>query len=191
MIVKFIYGICAILGGALWGVVKYLINHEPYPYSYDDYNRMLTVPLLLMLIGFIGVHIILLKKISKAVAVASIVTVIGLALLLIGNIAEFWLVLLQSKPNAYDAFKSGSSDVWIGSHVGWATFCIGMLTTAITSLIIGIILIKRKIANYWNLFVPVFGIVGLLSFGFEILLVPFGLGWVLMGGYLIVSRKNF
>lgn len=64
MMNRFVYGICAVLGGILWGVVKYLINHEPPPFSYDDYNRMLTLPLMLMLVGFIGVHIFYLKELT-------------------------------------------------------------------------------------------------------------------------------
>ncbi|WHZ02719.1 hypothetical protein QNH48_28005 [Neobacillus sp. YX16] len=100
------------------------------------------------------------------------------------------MVLYQSHPNAYEAFNSGSTTVWMGSYIGWLIFCIGLLLNAITSLIIGIVLIKRKIANYWNIFLLFFGIVGLLSFGFEFLLIPFGLGWMIMGYYLILTSKK-
>lgn len=187
---RYIYGTCAILGGTFWIVVKYLINHEPPPFSYDDYNRIFTIPLILMLVGFIGVHTLLLKPLTKVVVISSTVTIMGLSFLLIGNILEFWIVLFQSHPNAYEAFNSGSTTVWMGSYIGWLIFCIGLLLNSITSLIIGIVLIKRKIANYWNIFLLFFGIVGLFSFGFEILLLPFGIGWMIMGYYLILTSKK-
>lgn len=186
----YFYGISAILGGIFWVVVKYLINHLPPPFSYDDYNRISTIPLILMLVGFIGVHTILLKPLSKVVVISSTVTIMGLSFLLIGNILEFWMVLFQSHPIAYEAFNSGSTTAWMGSYIGWLIFCIGLLLNAISSLIIGMVLIKRKIANYWNIFLLFFGIVGLLSFGFEYLLIPFGLGWMIMGYYLILTSKK-
>jgi hypothetical protein len=186
----YFYGISAILGGIFWVVVKYLITHLPPPFSYDDYNRIFTIPLILMLVGFIGVHTLLLKPLSKVVVISSTVTIIGLSFLLIGNILEFWMVLFQSHPNAYEAFNSGSTTVWMGSYIGWLIFCIGLLLNVISPLIIGIVLIKRKIANYWNIFLLFFGLVGLLSFGFEFLLIPFGLGWMIMGYYLILTSKK-
>jgi hypothetical protein len=188
---RYIYGICAIFGGILWVVFKYLINHLPQPFSYDDYNRMFTLPLILMLIGFIGVPSLLLKSLTRVVVISSFVAIIGLSFLLIGNILEFWIVLFQSHPNAYEAFKTGNiNTVFIGSYLGWLIFCIGLLLIAITSFIIGIVMIKHKIANYWNVFVLFFGIVGLFSFGYEILLVPFGIGWVIMGYYLILNGRE-
>ncbi|WHZ02718.1 hypothetical protein QNH48_28000 [Neobacillus sp. YX16] len=86
---RYMYGISAILGGIFWVVVKYLINHLPPTLSYDDYNRIFTIPLILMLVGFIGVHTLLLKPLSKVIVISSTVTIIGLSFLLIGNILEF------------------------------------------------------------------------------------------------------
>jgi hypothetical protein len=46
--------------------------------------------------------------------------------------------------------------------------------------------------NYWNFFLLFFGTAGLLSFGYEILLIPFGIGWMIMGYHLIfTSKKEF
>lgn len=179
------YGILSICGGVLWVIVKHLINQTPQPFNYDDYNRMFTIPLLFMLISFIGFYTVYMKRLTKIARIAGKIGILGLVLLLLGNVLEFWVVLFQSKPNAYAAFSNGSSEVFIGSYLGWMIFCIGLLLIAITSLIVGIISIKNKIAKYWNLFIPFFGIVGLLSFGYDLFLIPFGIGWVTMGYYLL------
>ncbi|WHZ02732.1 hypothetical protein QNH48_28075 [Neobacillus sp. YX16] len=65
------FGINAVFWGILWGVIKYLINREAQPFSYDDYNRMLTLPLILMFVGFIGIHTLILKRLTKVVVIAS------------------------------------------------------------------------------------------------------------------------
>ncbi|WHZ02733.1 hypothetical protein QNH48_28080 [Neobacillus sp. YX16] len=91
----------------------------------------------------------------------------------------------------YASYRNGNNEfVWIGSIIGWSIFCLALLLNAMTSLIIGIVFIKRKIANYWNVFLLFFGTVGLFSFGYEIFLVPYGIGWVIMGCYLILNSRE-
>jgi hypothetical protein len=179
------YGICAVLAGILWAVFKYWINHTPSPFSYDDYNRFLTLPILLMLICSFGIYRLLLKPLGGIVRVSGILLVVSFTFLLLGNMVEFWVVLLQSKENAYAAYQSGSSEVWIGSHLGWGTFLLGSLLYIITSIMLGIALLVRKKAKYWNILILTFGIIGTLSFGPEIFLIPYAIGWMLIGGYLI------
>ncbi len=51
----------------------------------------------------------------------------GAGLLLIGNVVEFYGVLLQDRLNAYAASRAGEEDHWIGSDLGWMIFGLGML----------------------------------------------------------------
>jgi hypothetical protein len=173
------------MAGLLWAVFKYLVNHTPSPFSYDDYNRFLTFPLVLMLICSFGIYQLLFKQRGGIIRVSGILLVISFTLLLLGNMIEFWVVLLQNKPNAYSAFRSGSNEVWIGSHLGWTTFIIGSGLYVITSFLLGVVLLVKKKAKYWNLLILLFGFIGTLSFGPEIFLIPYAIGWLLIGGYLI------
>lgn len=69
-------------------------------------------------------------------------------------------------------------------------FCLGLLFHAIASFVFGVILIKRNLAKYWNLFIPFFGVIGLFSFGFEILLIPYGVSWIIIGYPLIFEHME-
>jgi hypothetical protein len=177
------YGVCAILAGFLWAVFKYLVNHTPSPFSYDDYNRFLTLPLVLMLICSFGIYHLLLKPLRGMIRVSGILLVSSFTLLLLGNMIEFWFVLFQDQENAYAAWQSGSNEIWVGSHIGWATFIIGSLLYTITSCLLGIVLLVKTMARYWNLLISLFGLIGTLSFGPEVFLIPYAIGWLFIGGY--------
>jgi hypothetical protein len=177
------YGVCAILAGLLWAVMKYLVNHTPSPFSYDDYNRFLTLPLVLMLVCSFGIYQLLLKPLRGLIRVSGILLTVSFTLLLLGNMIEFWLVLFQNQENAYAAWQSGSSEIWLGSHIGWGTFSIGSLLYTVTSFMLGIVLLVKRKAKYWNLLILLFGLIGTLSFGPEIFLIPYAIGWFILGGY--------
>lgn len=179
------YGVCAILAGVLWAVFKYLVNHTPGPFSYDDYNRFLTIPLILMFICSIGIHKLLLKQLGGLAKLSGVFLVFSFSLLLLGNVVEFWVVLLQSKKNAYEAYQSRSTEVWVGSDLGWIIFIVGSGFYIITSFLLGLALLLKKRAKYWNLLILIFGLIGTLSFGPEIFLIPYAVGWLLIGGFLI------
>lgn len=185
-----VYGILAMLGGLSWVVCKYLINHGPQPFSYDDYNRMLTLPLLLMLAVFTALQRQILVRWGRLGKWAGYIGFAGFILLAVGNILEFWIGLLQSAPNAYAAYKTGNTQMFFGSYWGWGLFCIGFLLFAMASLLAGLAAFRSKLKIAFCLLIAVFGTAGLLSFFIEPLLIPFGAGWFVIGGLCMISNNR-
>jgi hypothetical protein len=116
----------AILGGIAWLVLvpaSELQRRELL--SYDGYNRMLAVPLLLFLVALLLVPRAL--AVRRPVPRAGFRTAAaGTGLLLAGNLLEFYGVLLQDAPNAYAAAQTGATGHWLGSDIGWIVFSLGM-----------------------------------------------------------------
>lgn len=174
-------GIYAIIGGVLCVVIKYLINHQPPPFSYDDYNRMLLLPLLMLSIGYTGLRPILRSLPGKLPKAAYAAGMAGFVLLAAGNVLEFWFVLLQSAPNAYAAYRTGSDQVWWGSYWGWDLFLAGLLSLLIAAILTAIVAYRDKQKKMWLLVFAGFGIVEVLLFGLEGLIAPFGTAWTMIG----------
>lgn len=139
----------ALLGGAAWFLLApaaELARRDVL--SYDGYNRFLAVPLLLFTVALSLASPALglrgrLGKVSYAVAAA------GAGLLLIGNVVEFYGVLLQDQRNAQAAFEAGQKDHWIGSDIGWIIFGVGMLVLLVGGLIAAIALHRSRTSPRW------------------------------------------
>ncbi len=160
--------------------------------SYDTYNRLLTFPLLLFLVGFIAVQWLLRPRTILG-TVGFVVVVLGLFLLLAGNVLEFWGVLLQSKPNAQAAHETGAAEHWIGSDIGWMIFGLGMLTLIAGGVVLALSHWRARVFPNWaTLFVGLLGI-GVLA-GNLVAGAPFfisipvlglyGMGWIALGRLL-------
>lgn len=178
-------GPALIVGGVLWVVARVFVTFPP-PLSYDAANRLFTLPLLLLLAGWLGLFVGLRGRVSGLVRGGWLASLVGMALMLIGNAVEFWGVLLQEKPNAYAA--ASGEEVWAGSDVGWMIFGLGHLLVVIGMAVVGIagrrgLVFRRS----WS--VPVgIAILGLvwpiLSFtaaGDVAVMAATGITWALLG----------
>ena len=85
-------GLAAILGGVVWIAVRVLILLQPPPFSYDAYNRMFAAPLLLLLVGLLGLSVRRAGGRGRLARTGIVAALAGCALLIAGNVAEFWLV---------------------------------------------------------------------------------------------------
>jgi hypothetical protein len=65
-----------------------------------------------MLICSFGIYQYVLKPLGGMVRVSGILLMVSFTLLFIGNVIEFWVVLLQNKENAYAAWQSGNNEIW-------------------------------------------------------------------------------
>lgn len=122
-----------VVGGVLWAIARFLISFDPPPLNYDDYNRLFTLPLLLVLAGWMGFQMPRLRRARWTTIVAVTVVTLGLVLMLVGNAVEFWGVLFQDRPNAFAAVETGE-EAWAGSDIGWMIFGLGHFIAAIGTL---------------------------------------------------------
>jgi hypothetical protein len=74
---------------------------------------------------------------------------VGVGLLLAGNLAEFYGVLLQDQPNAYAAPQAGDADHWVGSDIGWIIFGIGMLVLLLGGLTAAAGMQRHRVRPTW------------------------------------------
>lgn len=190
-------GLAAILGGALWIAVRVLVLLEPPPFSYDAYNRMFVAPLLLLLVGLSGLSVRRAGGHGRLARTGTVAALAGCALLIAGNVVEFWLVLVQSKPNANAAYQSGAEEVWIGSEIGWILFLLGFLILSIGLVIFGVATVRADELPRWRALPLMVGATGLTAFLFgpflvaaaDLLLTLIGVGWILLG-YMLWSEKS-
>ena len=147
--VRYVGALACIVGGASWALLgPAAVLERNNVLSYDNYNRLLTIPLLLFLVGFIAAGSLVRTR-ARQGTVGFAVAALGLFLLLIGNVVEFWGVLLQSKPNAHAAFEMASSEHWVGSDIGWMLFGLGMLTLLVGGVVLALTVRRRPTFPNW------------------------------------------
>ncbi len=186
-------GRAAALGGLAWGLLApaaELVRRDLL--SYDGYNRLLAVPLLLFTIA-LSLAPRALSPRGRLARVGFPLAAAGAALLLLGNVVEFYGVLLQDGLNAYAASEAGADEHWIGSDVGWITFILGMFVFLAGGIVTALALHRRRAAPAWLVaFAATLG-VGVLAgnlFGLApaLLSVPvltvYAAGWIAFGRFL-------
>lgn len=126
-------GTAGVLAGAAWLLLAPAAElHRRELLGYDGYNRLIAVPLLLFTVALLLAPRVLgargLARRGLAGAAA------GAGLLLLGNVVEFYGVLLQDRPNSYAAWGTGQ-EAWIGSGIGWAIFLVGALVLLVGGIL--------------------------------------------------------
>ncbi len=194
-----IAGWAAVLGGLAWLLLApaaELVRRDLL--SYDGYNRVLAVPLLLFAIA-LSLAPLALSAQGRLARVGLFVAAAGAGLLLVGNIIEFYGVLLQSGLNAYAASEAGADEHWIGSDVGWITFGLGMLILLAGGFAAALALHRRGTAPRWLvLFAGTLGagvltgnLFGLASAFLSVpVLTLYAVGWIAFGRFLRSSSSR-
>ncbi len=181
------------VGGIAWALLgPAAVLERTNLLSYDTYNRVLTLPLFLFLVGFIASEWLLRPR-TRLGTVGFVTVALGLLLLLVGNGIEFWGVLLQSKPNAQKAHETGATEYWIGSDIGWMMFGFGMLTVIVGGVVLALSVRRMPTFPPWaTLFLGLLG-VGILAGNLVVgapffLSIPvlglYGAGWIALGRLL-------
>ena len=119
--------------GALWTIAITLIatqaDTDPVGAGYDAANRVLTLPLIL-LVGYSG----LLRRVPPGGSRRGVLAMLlGSVLLLAGNVLEFWVVLLTDLHTEKTALRLGEMQAFWGSPVGWMMFLAGVLVTVVAA----------------------------------------------------------
>ena len=189
--------LAAFSGGAGWiGLILLGGIHDFWtsalgPLNYERYNRLVTVPLLLFVIGWSVIHARYAKR-SMIAQATSWLTLFGFVLLLVGNVLEFWVVLLQSR---YLPFRLGGSDVWPGADLGWTLFLLGFVIVLVGLLLFGITALHARLLPRWNAVPLLSSIVGIsgsilavsggrlgvdFENGFAVTAFTLGINWLLL-----------
>lgn len=175
----------AMLGGVLWMALRSLVlstwDGPVLGLSYVHYNRMMVVPLLLLIAGALALR----RVAGRGGRWGSALVVLGLAASLAGVVIEFW-------------WAGGLSGNREGAMLGWAVYGLGLLGQAIGLAVFGIGALRTRGLPYWRGIVP-------LAMAALLLLWPpmlawqlgtwsildqvlYGLGWATLG-YVLWSEN--
>lgn len=125
-------GVCWIVGVALVGTQA---DTDPVGAAYDAANRALTPALVLLMAFAVWLRGALAAAGGRGLAGASAL-VVAAGLLLVGNVLEFWGVLLSDLPSQKIAVRLGESEHFWGSNVGWFVFFPGILALLVTAVLL-------------------------------------------------------
>jgi hypothetical protein len=126
----------AVAAGACWTIGIALVatqaDSDPVGAGYDAANRALTVALV-MLVAFAW----LLRSSPPAGSRTGAAAFgIGTVLLLVGNLLEFWAVLVTDLNTEKTALRLGEEHSFWGSVAGWMVFLVGLLVLVAAAAIL-------------------------------------------------------
>jgi hypothetical protein len=174
-------GLAAMVGGVLWALWTVGFNFVGYgepgtlAYErYEAYNRLLPLALLLVMVGFLGLHAAQRRSYGHLGRVGFLTALVGLALVVAGSVGEFWVFTMQPYGEAN------------GRDASWTIYLLGHLVLAIGSVLLGIAGVRAKVLarKAAKLFAVLGAAVVLPFFGALIFAIPFT--WL---GYTLGSGK--
>ena len=185
-------GTAALLGGAAWLLLAPAAELQRRDLlSYDGYNRLVAVPLLLFIVALVLAPRVLavtgLARTGLRVAAA------GAGLLFAGNVVEFYGVLLQDRPNSYAAWGTGQ-EPWIGSDIGWMIFLLGALVLLVGGVLAAVGMYRAGVRPRWlGAFAAALGpgVLGMNLFGLGpasvsvLVLAAYAGAWLIFGRLLL------
>ncbi len=132
-------GLAAMLGGVLWalwvGVEQSVGWGQPGSAAYERYeliNRLLSLAILPVVVGLVGLHVVLRRSYGSLGTVGFITLLAGFALMVAGSVGEFWVFSAQS-------YAAG------GRNASWVLFLLGHLVLAIGTVLFGIAIARAKV----------------------------------------------
>ena len=127
-------GLAGLFGGALWtGLALFPPEGEVVR------NRLWTLALLGMCLGVLGLSLAWRSTVGRVGRVALSAAVVGLGLMTLGNLVEYWM--LSSFPH-----EGGAGAIARG--LAWMTFLLGVLLLAIGSLVAGVSMFRTSSASH-------------------------------------------
>ena len=139
-----IFALAGLLGGLLWIILTIAFSSDwsapgTLQYiAYQNYNRLWSLILFLMLLGFIGLYLQYPFRAGRLGQIGFGLLVLGFVLMMAGNIAEFWV--FTDSP-----YEGGLNP----RNLSWFTFLFGWLFTLIGSLLWGIHSNRTYVLPQW------------------------------------------
>lgn len=197
-------GLAAMLGGGLWAGLEIVTisawSQSVFGFTYEDYNRIKSFPLLLLMVGLVGFYAPQQSRAGKLGLVGVILGTVGLSLMMVGNVIEFWIG---------GGIRYGDKAI---STIGWNLVLIGVPTLALGLVLFGLACYRAQVLLGWRSLAPLLTVlmpalgIGLTlavrallreparrelveKSGMVASVVLFGLGWTLLG-YALWSNRS-
>ncbi len=156
-------------------------------FTYEDYNRLMAVPLLLLLFGACGLSIRYWQEVGKLGRMGSVLVVLGLLGALAGEVMEFW-------------WAGGLRGNREGAMWGWLIYLLGLAGVTIGLVLFGAPAALNKALPVWSRPIPLVmaallvmwvlsSIVGLDDWG-NMGKALVGVGWMVLGVALLFGKAS-
>ena len=178
----------AIVAGLGWAVLRPLQEDHPAPYTYDEWNRLMTAVYLVFFGAAVGLRSALAPHLGRVGRAGLVMSIVGCGLLIAGNVVEFWVSLLLNVPTAFDAGYAGAG--WPGSYWGWGIFIFGSLACLAACGLLALGLIRAPAARWWLTIPVVLSQLFAVAFFRPRQSVAFGVVWVLLGFALAAFNRT-
>jgi hypothetical protein len=173
-------GILCVPGGALWALSPTGVYISNYAFHTPNvFWKMFWPAPLLILLGLIGLQLRQSGRSGLLEKVGFLVTVLGLAMIIAGDIGLYWL---------------GIDDIFIVTAPAYGAFRLGLLVLAVGSILFALTSPRDGALPTWGLLPFVVGsLCGLISFARDlgsfgaVLWILFGVGWAWLGFSLVVA----
>ncbi|HSL00636.1 MAG TPA: hypothetical protein VK869_09895 [Rubrobacteraceae bacterium] len=167
-------------GGVLWALSPLGVHLSEARFNTPNvFWKLFPFAPLLLLTGLIGLHVRFSGRSGWLERVAFAVTLLGLVLVLAGNVGQFWL---------------GVDDLYIMTAPAYYSFRLGLLVLAAGTMLFGVAAARDETLPVWGaLPFAVGGLCGLVAFARDLgsfgagLWVLFGTGWAWLGVVLLVE----
>jgi hypothetical protein len=134
-------GLAAIVGGVFFALALPLVatqaTADPVGLRYDDFNRWLTLPLALLTVALAAVRGVQGARLEGAWRWGAWIALGGAALVVLGNVVEFWLVFFTDEYVAAIGEDRPEVDEWVGSTIGRLTVLAGAAVLLVGGLVFG------------------------------------------------------
>jgi hypothetical protein len=173
-------GLVCVPGGVLWALSHIGIQLSLLRYHTPNVFWKIFAPApLLLLVGLIGLHFLISARSGRLERAGFFLAVIGLVLIVAGNVGQFWL---------------GLDDVYIMTAPAYRAFRLGLLVLAVGSILFGVALGRDRTVPLWGTLPFVVGaLCGLVAFVTDLgtlgslLWILFGIGWAWLGLALLLD----
>jgi hypothetical protein len=179
-------------------LVAVAASADPVGWRYDDFNRVLTAPLVLLVVALAGLRAVQAERLSRWGRRGASLALGGAVAMLVGNVVEFWLVL-ASEAEVFAIADPRGLESWVGSTVGWLAFLAGSLVLLFGGVLLGVGTGRASLLPGWTgFFVGLTAPLLLISFVvWQVSVaatvppaVALGLAWVAIGGALLRYRNS-
>ena len=173
-------GLLCVPGGVLWALSPLGVQISEVQFKTPNvFWKLFPSAPLLLIVGLIGLHLRVSGRSGRLERVAFVVALVGLVLVVAGDVGEFWL---------------GVDSVFIMTAPAYRAFRLGLLVLAAGTMLFGVATAREETLPVWGaLPFAIGGLCGFVAFITDLgtfgaaLWVLFGAGWAWLGFALLVD----
>lgn len=173
-------GLLCVPGGVLWALSPLGVRISEVQFKTPNvFWKLFPSAPLLLIVGLIGLHLRVSGRSGRLERVAFVVALVGLVLVVAGDVGEFWL---------------GVDNVFIMTAPAYRAFRLGLLVLAAGTMLFGVATAREETLPVWGaLPFAIGGLCGFVAFITDLgtfgaaLWVLFGAGWAWLGFALLVD----